>query len=253
MRGGGKAGRAGEGGFTLLEVLMALVITTFVVAPTFLLLLTQNRSYTAEREVIDLHREAQVALDILARDLRMLGYGVPTAADRITAAAASGLTGTANFASVSTTLRAIVAAGATSLPVNDVSGFGVGDAIYVTATSSTGVTTADVGTVTGVTGGATPALTVGAGLANGYSAGADVHQNRAVTYACDSGAQTLSRNTQVLLRNVTACTFTYDSATLTSIRKITVDLTVQASRALPEIGRPSVALRTTVTPQNLAF
>ncbi|MBI3077006.1 MAG: hypothetical protein HYY85_08495, partial [Deltaproteobacteria bacterium] len=122
-----------------------------------------------------------------------------------------------------------------------------------TATSASGTTTAESATVTGVTGGGSPTLTVSAGLANSYSAGADVHQNKTVPYTYDSSAQTLSRNTQVLLRNVTACTFTYDSGTLTSIRKITVNLTVQTSRSLPEIGRPSVTLRTIVTPQNLAF
>ncbi|MBI2369222.1 MAG: hypothetical protein HYV08_03125 [Deltaproteobacteria bacterium] len=253
MSRGPHPGPRGEGGYTLLELLLALAITTFIVAPTFLLFITQNRSYTAQSEVITLHRDAQAGLDILTRDLRMIGYGVPTAANRITAATSSSLTATGNFSSISTTLRASVAVAATSLPVNSVTGFAVGDTLYVTTTSASGTTTAETATVTAVTGGGSPALTVSAGLTNSYSAGADVHQNKTVTYTYDSSAQTVSRNTQVLLRNVTACTFTYDSGTLTAIRKITVNLTVQTSRALPEIGRPSVSLRTIVTPQNLAF
>ncbi|MBI2370519.1 MAG: hypothetical protein HYV08_09860 [Deltaproteobacteria bacterium] len=224
-------------GYTMLELLLALGITTFIVAPTLLLFTTQNRSYTAQSEVITLHREAQAALDILARDLRMIGYGVPTAASRITAATASGLAATGNLANVSTTVRSLLAVGATSLLVNSTSGFAAGDTIYITATSVSGTTTAESVTVTGLTTDlGLPVLTVSSGLLNSFSAGADVHQNKTVTYTYDSGAQTLSRNTQVLLRNVTACTFTYDSGTLTSIRKITVNLTVQHHRHPPEPG-----------------
>jgi type IV pilus assembly protein PilW len=63
-----------EGGFSLIELLVALVVGMFVLAATIGLVTINQRSHFVQEQVVGSQQHARIALDMMARDLRMAGY-----------------------------------------------------------------------------------------------------------------------------------------------------------------------------------
>ena len=66
-----------ETGFTLIEVLIAMMITMIVMASVFALMERGQRSFRREPEVADMTASARAGLDRISRDLAMAGYNTP--------------------------------------------------------------------------------------------------------------------------------------------------------------------------------
>jgi prepilin-type N-terminal cleavage/methylation domain-containing protein len=65
-----------EQGVTLIELMIVLVIAVFLVAGIYSLFITQHRSYTVQDQVAGVQQDARVALDMIARDVRMAGFQI---------------------------------------------------------------------------------------------------------------------------------------------------------------------------------
>jgi prepilin-type N-terminal cleavage/methylation domain-containing protein len=61
-------------GVTLIELMIVLFIASFLVAGIYSLFITQHRSYTVQDQVVGVQQDARVALDLMARDIRMAGF-----------------------------------------------------------------------------------------------------------------------------------------------------------------------------------
>ncbi len=66
-------------GFSLIEVMISLLITSIVLGSVFLLLHRGQRSFRREPEVTDMQLNARSGLDRISRDLLMAGYKTPPA------------------------------------------------------------------------------------------------------------------------------------------------------------------------------
>jgi type IV pilus assembly protein PilW len=60
-------------GVTLIELMIALVISAILVGGVYSLLITQQRVYVLQDQVVGAQQDARVALTIMARDIRMAG------------------------------------------------------------------------------------------------------------------------------------------------------------------------------------
>jgi type II secretory pathway pseudopilin PulG len=67
----------GERGFSLIEVLIAILITMIVMASVMLLLQKGQRSFRREPEVSDMNSSARSGLSRVSRDLTVAGYNTP--------------------------------------------------------------------------------------------------------------------------------------------------------------------------------
>lgn len=65
---------APAGGFTLVEILIALLLGGAVMAAIMSSFHVQHRTYLAQDEVVIMQQNARLAMDMLARDIRMAGY-----------------------------------------------------------------------------------------------------------------------------------------------------------------------------------
>jgi len=63
-------------GVTLIELMIVLVIAAVLVAGIYSLFMTQQRSYSVQDQVSGVQQDARVALDIMARDIRMAGFQI---------------------------------------------------------------------------------------------------------------------------------------------------------------------------------
>ena len=61
-------------GITLIELLVAMVICTIVVAGIYRVFIAQSKAYTVQDQVLEVQQSVRSAMDILLRDLRMAGY-----------------------------------------------------------------------------------------------------------------------------------------------------------------------------------
>ncbi len=61
-------------GFTLVEIMISLALSSFVIAGVYGVYSIQQRSYKTQGQVADLQQQLRSALDFMTRDIRMVGY-----------------------------------------------------------------------------------------------------------------------------------------------------------------------------------
>lgn len=63
-----------EKGFTIIEVLMALLITSIVTGAIYSLFSLMTRSFTSQEVTADVQQQIRVGVDFIARDIRATGF-----------------------------------------------------------------------------------------------------------------------------------------------------------------------------------
>lgn len=63
-----------EKGFTIIEILMALIIFAMVIAGMYRVFISQSRAYTIQDRVVETQQSIRSAMEVLLNDLRMTGF-----------------------------------------------------------------------------------------------------------------------------------------------------------------------------------
>ncbi len=71
-------------GITLIELLVALVISAIVIAAIYRLFIVQTRAYTVQDHAVEVQQNVRSTMEILLRDLRMTGYDDDSLASTVT-------------------------------------------------------------------------------------------------------------------------------------------------------------------------
>ena len=66
------------GGLTLIELVIALAVAGILLAAGYGIFVAQQKTYAVQDRVVEIQQHARTAMNLLARDLRMAGHGVPT-------------------------------------------------------------------------------------------------------------------------------------------------------------------------------
>jgi prepilin-type N-terminal cleavage/methylation domain-containing protein len=64
-------------GFTLVELLVAMVLSFILIGGIYGAFSSQHKAYTVQDQVAETQQNARMAMNILLRDIRMAGYGMP--------------------------------------------------------------------------------------------------------------------------------------------------------------------------------
>lgn len=75
----GASSRHPEAGFTLVEVMSALVILAVAMTAVFATFTTQQKSFTVQSRVVEMQQNLRQGVEYLTRDIRLAGYGLPMA------------------------------------------------------------------------------------------------------------------------------------------------------------------------------
>jgi type IV pilus assembly protein PilW len=62
-------------GVTLIELMIAMVISATVIAAIYRIFLTQQNTYTVQDDVVDMQQNVRVAVNEMMREIRMAGFG----------------------------------------------------------------------------------------------------------------------------------------------------------------------------------
>ncbi|KMP11571.1 hypothetical protein UR09_02940 [Candidatus Nitromaritima sp. SCGC AAA799-A02] len=124
-------------GFTLIELMISLIIGSLILYGLYKTYIFQDMVLNREGGKIDATQNGRNTVDVLTRDLRMIGTGVPeTVDDVLTAADYQSITYLANSWNISTRLSSRAVSGDTTLTVEDSSGFIKDQVIYICADDS---------------------------------------------------------------------------------------------------------------------
>ncbi|MEW6214402.1 MAG: prepilin-type N-terminal cleavage/methylation domain-containing protein, partial [Nitrospirota bacterium] len=196
-RGEGKGG--GEKGFTLTELMIAIVIGMIVISATYATYISQQRSFTAQDQVAEMNSTSKIALDMIANDIRETGFGVPddltTVQRTVGCSGINGFTQKINLTDNTASedqitilggfrlvgnIASAVSSGSTTLTLTDTSELNTTDRAYISIAglSFAIVTAIDSGTNT---------LTLQTGLDRDYPAGVPVYLIENVTYQIVNG------------------------------------------------------------------
>ena len=69
--------RLNRKGFTLIELLVAMVRSFIIIGAVYGTFTSQQKTYTVQDQVAEAQQNARMAMNILMRDIRMAGYGMP--------------------------------------------------------------------------------------------------------------------------------------------------------------------------------
>ncbi|MFH1687790.1 MAG: hypothetical protein ABIE70_09750 [bacterium] len=84
-------------GTTMIEILIALAMTSLVTVAILKTYITQHEQYVVQEDVSDIQQNARAAIDELSRHCRMAGYSLPTGMDPIVASNTNPDTITINY------------------------------------------------------------------------------------------------------------------------------------------------------------
>ena len=62
-------------GVTLIELLVALVISSILIAALYRVFVSQQQTYTVQDQVIDMQQNARVGINRMMSEIRMAGFG----------------------------------------------------------------------------------------------------------------------------------------------------------------------------------
>jgi len=66
-----------QSGFTLIELMIGMAVGIVVIAAAFTILTTTSKSLQANERIVDTQHNLRVAMELLARDLKLAGFGNP--------------------------------------------------------------------------------------------------------------------------------------------------------------------------------
>lgn len=66
-----------EAGFSLIEVMSALVILAIAMTAVFATFISQQKSFTTQSRVAEMQQNLRQAVEYMSRDIRLAGYGIP--------------------------------------------------------------------------------------------------------------------------------------------------------------------------------
>jgi type IV pilus assembly protein PilW len=70
-----------ERGFTLIELLISIVISSVIVAGGYTVLTTTHRATISNERAVGTQQNIRVAMELIARDIKQAGFGMPMAPD----------------------------------------------------------------------------------------------------------------------------------------------------------------------------
>jgi prepilin-type N-terminal cleavage/methylation domain-containing protein len=64
-----------KNGLTLIELLIALVLSSILIVVLYQIFISQQKNYTVQDQVADMQQNIRVAIDHMTKEIRMAGYG----------------------------------------------------------------------------------------------------------------------------------------------------------------------------------
>lgn len=118
-------------GFSLIELLIAMALTLILLAYGFQLLVIQHRQYIIQDRIAEAQQNLRAGIDMMAREIRLAGYGVPSDIQKVVAMNKEEVRFLANLNAVNARLTERAFSGQSLLSVNSGQDFRAGKRVYL--------------------------------------------------------------------------------------------------------------------------
>jgi prepilin-type N-terminal cleavage/methylation domain-containing protein len=118
-------------GFSLIELMIAMVLTQILLAHGFQLLVIQHHQYIIQDGIAEAQQNLRAGIDMMSHEIRVAGYGVPSDIQKIVTMKKEEIAFLANLNSVDTQLTERAFSGQTLLSVNSGQDFRAGKRVYL--------------------------------------------------------------------------------------------------------------------------
>ncbi len=242
-----------EKGVTLIELMVILALIGIVVSAIYSVYLSQHKSYIIQDQVAEMQQNARVAMDMMAREIRMAGFGVPESNLSLWVDWVAGTTIDNNpeivegsgadpdtiyivgcFGSSLASLSASVSSGATSLALQnatEASKFNIDKKKLISIDGFENAIITDISGST-LTIDTDPATTGNQGLIRDYGANTPIYLVKVITYSIVSNTLKKNENTgggrQPLAENIEGLQISQSS------NVINISLTARTARPDPD-------------------
>ena len=241
-------------GISLIELVFSLVIIPIVMMGVYSLFISGHKSYIVQESLADTQQRARTGMEMMTREIRLVGFGVPEGVDEIISTGQEEFTFRANIDNIKTTLVSAVFPG-TTLKVSSGKDFKKNKTIYICDSESCkGHTLAKDGTST--------TLELKEGLTKVYPEGSTINVVNEVTYRLkeDTLYRKVDNGENPVAEEVATLGFTYydrDGKTTqipSEVMQVAITLTARTTRADPDWkgnnGYRTKSLTTMVTLRN---
>ena len=202
-------------GFNMVELLVALAVSSLVVGVALVTFTKQQTLFKNQIDNTNIRALGRYSVQDLIRDLRMLGFGLPSN-DDITVATSTSITYMSNTSKLTTTIPSTVNAGANSFTVTNATGFAAGNNVVIYDAFAN--TVSDLKVISSIAGNV---VTLTSTLANSYSGTNIMSAYNTIVYTYDSANTKITRSlngaVNDILGDVTSLTFVYKDKTDTVI------------------------------------
>ena len=65
---------SGEGGFSLVELLIAMAVGLVVLAAVYSVFIIQNKTFSSQEDMVEMQQSVRAGMDMMAREIGMAGY-----------------------------------------------------------------------------------------------------------------------------------------------------------------------------------
>lgn len=182
-----------QDGFSLIEVIITLSITSLILGAATLAFLSQSNHHESQRMVSSLNQAGRMAMTVLQGQIRLARAGADPETSLMDACAClirfqGNQSGTKTFLTT--------ASAGPDLPIESAAGYSVGETVFVTDwTRWVSRTLTQIQSNP-------PLLRINAPLPSSFSRGSGVFQSALTTFELDPNNKKLSRNGQILVDHV---------------------------------------------------
>ena len=266
----------GSKGVSLIELLVALVVSAILIAGLYRTFIGQQKTYTVQEQVVDMQQRARLAISKMMKEIRMAGFGNVA---MILPSATFGSKTLSNAITHDTPaggITVITVGGETTIATDPVSPnqiqvtsltdsqgntlFDASNRRYISVGGLGGyrITSVDIGTKT---------LTLSGNLLQTPTSGTPVFALRAISYQVDGGTNTLRRDMnlgaglEILADNITSLQLEYRDAAgavianpvaqAANIRVVRVTVTARTEMSDPDYKTTSDGRRTRTVTSNI--
>jgi len=258
-------------GMTLIELLVALVVSGVLVAGVYRTFVSQQNTFTVQEQVVDMQQNVRLAINRMTRELRMAGYGRMDATffsekmhgiyEHVVNPGGDGIVTVVGGYKTVATLSAFASAGSKTIQVNIVSGVDLDKKKYI---SINGLESNQIKKITG------NQIELFSNLTTDHLAGETVFLIMAITYSLgiSEGKSALLRDEnlglgpQPVAENIESLRFRYVMNTgetldvvlparYDDIRMIQVNIVARTDRTDPELAKVSDGFRRRTLTSNI--
>ncbi len=221
-------------GASLIELVFSLAIIPIVMMGVYGLFISGHKSYIVQESLADTQQRARTGMEMMTREIRLTGFGVPEGVDAIISIGEGEITFRANINNIKTALASAASPGQTSLKVSSGKDFKKNKTIYICDSESCeGHTLAKDGTST--------TLDLKEGLTRVYPEESTINVVNEVTYSFkeDTLYREVDGGVNPVAEDVTNLGFTYYNKEgkvtqiPTEIKQVAITITARTARADP--------------------